>query len=613
MCGLAGFSAGLFDSNFRNQVVKEIAHRGPDSTGFWADDYIELVHTRLAIISPNSEADQPMCYDDLVVVFNGEIYNFEELRDELIELGYKFELRSDTEVILKAYKCWGPMAFAKFNGMFAIAIYNTEKHELILARDPLGVKPLYYYICGNKILFASELRPFFIDGDISKTINHNAIADYLRFGYITHNRSILEDVVKLAPGSYLKYKFHDLTIAKEIYHVPKKGTAANESGELNADLLSVLIEGCTSRLIADVPVGILLSGGYDSSSVAAICATKASNITAYTMGFNDPRHDESLYASKVASYLKLHVKKKVCELEEVKSLIPQVSEALSEPMADSSILPTMMLSRFVREDVKVVLSADGGDELFAGYARYPRSIKLWSIIKTIPGRKFIGRFMAKYVHLFQSRRVRKLIECSMAADPVEILESVSSIFTLNEINSMLLYKHNSPKLMRPDDQSQDWRQNLLDVDIKNYLAEDILVKVDRATMSVGLEAREPLLDKNLVAFAHNIPFDSKIHSNGSRKYILKKLTHQYLPRKLMERKKMGFSVPMSDWLRSDLKPLVLEYLDEDFVKQQKIFEPSWIKEFIKNFYSNRHDDHEKLWTLVLFQIWYKRWFQQNAA
>lgn len=604
MCGIAGFSRKNFPSDFSEKIGGMLAHRGPDFTGYWEDESISLVHTRLSIIEVSKAANQPMHAHGRIIVFNGEIYNFKDIRNELIDLGYVFELHSDTEVILKAFDYWGTDCFDKLNGMFAIAIYDPIKMRLVLARDRYGVKPLYYFIENEHLLFASELAPFLVAQQTRSVLDNDSLADYLRFGYVTNDNSILKKVKKVSPGKFIEIEMRDWKCTIKDFILNNEST--KKVIEIIDETENKIFNACQSRLIADVPVGLLLSGGYDSSMVSYASSRINGNLKSYTIGFNNPNYDESKYAEKVSEIIGVKNKKKFCSAEDALEMIKELPRVLSEPMADSSIIPTMLISKFASSEVKVVLSADGGDELFAGYEKYKRVIQLWSIIKWVPFRGVISKIAVSFFKKKNSRRMKKIAESIASQNPVEVLESVSSIFTVDEIKDLLKVSHKRPE-MKKKSKYQDM-QSVLDVDIANYLCEDIMVKVDRASMAFGLEAREPLLDKRLVEFARHIPFGMKLTRTGEKKHILKKIVHKYFPEELMNRPKMGFSVPMSSWLRNELSGHVNELFDEEFLNQQNIFNTKWVIEFIEKFNNRNHDDHEKVWTLLMFQIWYRYWY-----
>ena len=608
MCGIAGFTTKNFSENFASDVGKMLLHRGPDFTGYWAGECLTLVHTRLSIIDVSASANQPMHSHGRTVVFNGEIYNFNDIREELIEKGYSFELHSDTEVILKAFDYWNTDCFDRFNGMFAIALVDPKTQRLILARDRYGVKPLYYYLKNGCLLFASELSPFLEASELQCTLNANSLADYLRFGYVTHNNSILEDISKVPPGHFINinmdsWKSDTTKFATSItFEIP------NDISALMEETKNKVFDGCVSRLISDAPVGLLLSGGYDSSIVSYASSTFNGNLKTFTIGFDSPGLDESLYAEKVSQIIGLENRHRFCDAHDALGLIESLPLVLSEPMADSSIIPTLIISKFASSEVKVVLSADGGDELFAGYEKYSRVLRIWKYINIMPFRRQISRAAVFLLQKSHSRRLKKLAESISSQDPIDVLESVSCIFTLEEIDNLLKMPVRRPRLKR--DAEYKSKQDILNVDITNYLCEDILVKVDRASMAFGLEAREPLLDKRLVEYARGIPFELKLTGTGEAKHILKSIVHQLLPERLMRRPKMGFSVPMSSWLRNELRELASSSFDEKFLNKQGIFNSKWLCRFVRDFYAERHDDHEKIWALLMFQIWYRFWFME---
>jgi asparagine synthase (glutamine-hydrolysing) len=629
MCRITGF----WDFNYRGdydldtpltKMRDSLKHGGPDDAG----NYIEknkglaLSNRRLSILDLSPLGHQPMMDDknEIVVVFNGEIYNFLEIKNELIKYGYKFKSNSDTEVIIYAYKKWGLDCIEKFRGMFAIVIWDKREEKLILIRDRMGVKPLYYYFKNGIFMFASELKAFHEHFKFQKELNKEALFLFFKYGYIFSPYSIWENVWKLEAGSYLiidknqnikKEKYWDLEKVYERYF--ENENKKFDETELIEQLENILIDSFKLRLVSDVPVGVFLSGGIDSSIVTSILQKNSSHsLKTFTIGFNEQNYDESKWAKKIAEYLGTEHTEMFCSINEALEIIPKLPEIYDEPFGDSSAIPTYLVSKLAKQKVKVILSGDGGDEFFGGYDKYwkYKMIFNYPIIfnkNLSPLFKLALKF--KKEDSYRIEKFIKLLHFKNTTDKFSYISScflddykelVRSDFLLNneinfKINNKNLYK--LPPIIQ-------WML----VDGKYYLAEDILTKVDRASMSVALETREPLLDHKILEFVAPLSLKFKFAGN-SGKYILKKILAKYLPRELFERPKQGFSIPQNDWLKKELKDLVDNLFSSDNIKKTNILNINYVDQIKNEFYQGKLKNHFKIWYIFIFQLWAQKWLK----
>ncbi len=630
MCGIAGFID--FNQNLSNESLKEMTdvlhHRGPDDSGYsffeTASANIGLGHRRLSIMDVSSHGHQPMLHENLEIIYNGEVYNFKEIRKELEKENYTFDSDSDTEVILKAYHLWGIKAVDKFNGMFAIAIYDKNANKITLIRDRAGVKPLFYYRKNNNILFASELKSFHKSGCFDKDIDTNALALYLQYGYIPQPHTIFKDTYKLEAGHYLTIDLETKQIEEikywdviDHYNKPKLKISDEEALEETEKLLKSSFE---YRMVSDVPVGVFLSGGYDSSIVTAMLQQgRSEQINTFTIGFHEKGFDEAPYAKEVARRLGTNHTELYCTQKDALEIIPKLCEIYDEPFGDVSGIPTTLVSQLARKDVTVSLSADGGDEIFAGYSKHHHSLrfhnmfsKMPNVIKPIVGSgmnlinpNYVPFLNKTYSFVSRYKTVKKILASKNAA---EIMKLNSQFFTFKKVQNLL----KKPIEQIPthfDDEvssSNDEMNHMLAVDYKTYMVDDILTKVDRAGMSVSLEGREPLLDYRLIEYVAQLPSHLK-YREGQQKWLLKEITHKYLPKDLMDRPKQGFGVPITDWFRDELKEYFLEYLDHSRLEREGIFNPSEVVKLRDNYLNGGRENVHRLWFILMFEMWYERW------
>lgn len=636
MCGIAGFIDYKSGSSLEilKQCTDTLKHRGPDGGGyeFLEEDgcQVGLGHRRLSIIDLSNAASQPMWHKQYCIIFNGEIYNYSEIKEELLQKGHQFNTHSDTEVILHSYEEWGPAALDKFIGMFAFVIFDKKKQQLFACRDRAGVKPLFYYWKNDLFLFASELKAIVTHPAFTKKINLDAVAAYMQFGYVPTPHCIFEDTHKLKPGHFLQFNLTDRSIAKHqywnVYDAYNKPELKISLPDAINETEKLLINAFQYRMVSDVPVGVFLSGGYDSTCVAALLqSNNTEKIKTFTIGVPTAGMNEAPFAKKVAEHLGTDHTEYYCTQKEALEIVPELPFFYDEPFADSSAIPTTLVSRIAREKVTVALSADAGDEIFAGYNRYDYVIKYGKKIQAMP--KFLrrgaaatmGLIPAKSIpvlnkkHLFHTRyeKVRSLLK-----NPSEenILMSLTSQMGKSDLD--VLFKSSVSPLATAFDSKELSPERYstlaynMAIDYQTYLLDDILQKVDRAGMTVSLEGREPFLDHRILEWAAQLPMNYK-YNNGDKKFILKQVVHKYLPKEMMDRPKMGFGIPIADWLQHDLRPFVDEYFDESFIKKQDIFNNEEIQRIRRSFYNGKIERAEKIWYLLMFQMWYDKWMNNN--
>jgi asparagine synthase (glutamine-hydrolysing) len=603
-------------------------HRGPDDSGYFYEEngYVQIAlgHRRLSILDLSTHGHQPMSFEHLDIVFNGEVYNFKEIKKELLELGYGFYSDSDTEVILKSYHQWGIKAVDRFNGMFAITIYDKKSNKLIFIRDRAGVKPFYYYKKDSLILFSSELKSFHKHPNFQKEINKNSLSLYLQFGYIPEPHSIFKNCYKLKAGHYIEIdlksqkfeekKYWDVV---DFYNKPKLDISQDEAIEKTEDLLKSSFE---YRMVSDVPVGVFLSGGYDSSVVTAILQNQRSEkLNTFTIGFKEKGFDEAPYAKQVAKYLGTNHTEYYCTQKDALEIIPKLCEMYDEPFGDSSAIPTTLVSQLARKYVTVSLSADGGDEIFAGYSKYTTTMQYFNKFNSVPNSiKSIVSFgmdniNPKHIPILNktynfATRYEKINAILKAKNSVEAMKYTSEYFTKKERDKLLKVGFDDLKTNFDINvaNTNDEINQMLAIDYKTYMVDDILTKVDRATMSVSLEGREPLLDYRLIEFVSQLPSNLK-YKNGDKKWLLKQITHKYLPKKMMDRPKQGFGVPLTEWFRDELKEYFMVYLDEKRIEKEGLFDSKEIVKLRDSYLLGNKENVQKLWFLLMFEMWYEKW------
>lgn len=632
MCGIAGFID--FNNTSSAEILKKatdtLAHRGPDGCGynfFQKHNYqIGLGHRRLSIIDLTNAGAQPMIYQQSIIVFNGEIFNYASIKKTLEDKGHQFIGHSDTEVILHAYAEWGSEALQRFIGMFSLVIFDEAKQKLFACRDRAGIKPFFYYWKNGLFIFGSELKAIMQHPGFTKEINVDAAAAFMQYGYVPAQHCIFNDAYKLKAGFYLEL---DLTTKKihtqqywNVYDAYNKPPIKISLPDAITETENLLTNAFQYRMVSDVPVGVFLSGGYDSSCVTALLQKDSTEkIKTFSIGVADARLNEAPYAKQIAAHLGTDHTEHYCTEKEALEILPSLPLFYDEPFADSSAIPTMLVSKIAKEKVKVALSADAGDEIFAGYNRYDYIMKYGkkiqsilpslrkgfaAIMDTIPANS-IPVFNKK--HLFQNRynKLKMFLK-----DPSEknIMLGITQQINDNDISTLFktpIVKLNS--LFDSNELTNDTYSVLnfmLAIDYQTYLPDDILQKVDRATMSVGLEGREPFLDHRIIEWAAQLPMEYK-YNKGNKKFIIKEIVHKYLPTKLMDRPKSGFAIPIEAWLLNELKPFVNEYLDEQFIIKQNIFNNYEIQRIRDSFYNGKTESGQKIWYLLMFQMWYDKW------
>jgi asparagine synthase (glutamine-hydrolysing) len=643
MCGIAGFVGPTPKPNVASAVLRRmtdvIRYRGPDDSGAWFDSEtpVALGHRRLSILDLSPMGHQPMTSVSgrYVIVFNGEIYNYLTLRDELVQAdaAVNLEGRSDTAVMLAAFDRWGIKgALPRLNGMFAFAVFDRSERKLILARDRIGEKPLYFTQMGGCFIFASELKAVKQHPAWNSRIDRRALLGYLRYSYVRGDQSIYEGVSKVRPGtmvtldvaapSYSHVDVFEYWSAGGIIGAALERPLALSDEEAIEQLTELLCDSVRLRMVADVPLGAFLSGGIDSSTVVAIMQRISTNpVKTFSIGFGEPRFNEAESARAVAKHLGTeHVELYVTPRESL-DVIPQLPQMFDEPFADASQIPTHIVSRLARQHVTVSLSGDGGDELFCGYERYEIVENLWRTLERMPrllrgtaaaavqavpirALDFIGGALP--VRLTAGRagdRIHKLAQRFRANSFREVFESL--LRTWDEPRRLLVDggaisgRGEHPLVLREDCSA---REQMMAFDLVTYLPDDILVKMDRASMAVSLEARIPLLDHRLVEFAWRLPMTFK-RRDGVSKWLLREVLYRLVPRKLVDRPKQGFGVPIEHWLRTDLREWAEDLLAPTRVKADGYLDSAVVSAHLEEHLSGRRSWASQLWNVLMFQAW----------
>jgi len=625
MCGITGFADfnGKGDMQILQSMADALNHRGPDDSGYEIFDIgncrVGFGFRRLSIIDLSVAGHQPMHSEHVSLIFNGELYNHQEVRKSLEQQGCRFKSDSDTEVFLQAYLVYGINCIELFRGMFAIALIDRKKQCMYLIRDRAGVKPLFWYHHQQTLMFASELKSFHRHPSFKKELNHGAVSLYFQHGYIPAPHCIFNHTRKLLPGHYLRIQltngkteevcYWDVTA---YYNKPKLNIRFEEAVEETERLLQ---ESCNYRMVADVPVGVFLSGGYDSSLVTALIQkNQTQKLKTFTIGFEDAAYNESMYARQVASHLSTEHHEYTCTYKEAMDIIPLLPELADEPLADSSIIPTYLVSKMARQQVTVALSADGGDETFAGYTKYAKATEYLKNLKTISPLKNIAQLPAwmwdALPHTIASpNRANKLLLLLRSAHPVEAFNIITQALTQKEVRQLLSVKAEFPATAF-DEYAQLHAHELLDnflwLDYKTFLPDDIMQKVDRATMAVSLEGREPLLDHKLTEWAAQLPASFKLKGKTG-KYILRHITHKHIPASIMERDKMGFQIPLHLWMKKEFSEFTRNLLSRKEIVSAGLLNYKAVEVIKENYFSNQKMDFHRLWKIIVLQQWHQRW------
>lgn len=626
MCGICGY---VSKRNITLEKLKEMNdtmyHRGPNDSGeeiyVMPQGYqVGFAQRRLSILDLSYLGHQPMHSENkrVSVVYNGEIYNFQELKEELLD--YPFKSNCDTEVIIAAYLKWGIDCISRFNGMFAIALYDRDAQEVYLIRDRIGKKPLYYWLDGDGIVFASELKPIMHCPGFTKDIKQEVLSRYLFQQYINAPESIFENVYKVEPGGIVRFKFGEIKTWKywDIKDVYKKQSAnpVKSYAEAKENLKGLLKKSVASRMIADVPLGSFLSGGYDSSLVTAIAQEHSDTpVKTFSIGFHEEKYNEARYAKAVADYLGTNHTEMYIDEQAMFDLVDSIPKYYDEPFADSSQIATMLVSQLAKEHVTVALSGDGGDEFFCGYNIYENVKQAQQLdrlgamvhgICNLPGfkqAKMEERLPFKVRVIAGNREKESQTQFGAGNYIVKAKAMVKACETPLPIHYMIesAYK------------VSDWQIRRMLLDMDTYLPGDILCKVDRASMKYSLEARCPILDTEVMEYSYRIPHAFK-YAKGDKKHILKDIAYDYIPRELLERPKVGFGVPLDKWLRGPLKEQLLDYSSYDYLKKQDVFDAAYTSEMIQSYIKTGDAgpatgaNYSKLsWSFFVFQQWYQHY------
>ena len=642
MCGFTGFvnlkRGGLKCEDDLRRMNSPLTHRGPDDEGYWVDSRLSLglAHRRLSILDLSPQGHQPMSSADdrYVIAYNGEVYNFSALRDRLNFSQWRGH--SDTEVMLAAIEQWGvEEAVKNFIGMFAFALWDKKERLLHLVRDRLGIKPLYYGWQGDSFLFGSELKALKAHPEFKGVIDRNSLALLMRHNYIPAPYSIYEGIKKLLPGHIFTLSMKKpqnasgpvpYWSAKEVVDRGVREPFTGSEEEAIHQFETLLADAVKLRMVSDVPLGAFLSGGVDSSTVVALMqAQSAQPVKTFSIGFLEDEFNEAQHAKRVANHLGTDHTELYVTPEEARSVIPRLPTLYDEPFADVSQVPTFLVSQLARKDVTVSLSGDGGDELLAGYRRYDRASLIWNKVKWCPFifRKFISRVLVSVPPQFWDgifNRIRFMVPAKLRfSDSGHKIHALSTI--LNPENADVLYRGlishwrdptslvlGSTEPPTPFSSKGHWKilpefiERMMFLDLITYLPDDILTKVDRASMGVSLEARVPLLDHRVVEFAWRIPLSMKI-KNGESKWLLKQILYKYVPRNLIDRPKMGFGVPLGSWLSGPLREWAEELMNEKRLQREGYFNPEMVRLKWSEHLSGKRNWQYVLWNVLMFQAW----------
>lgn len=643
MCGFAGTLGSPRPHDVARDEVRRmartLAHRGPDDEGDWVDPRGQLAFgfRRLAIIDLTAEGHQPMSSADgrYTVVFNGEIYNFLQLRKELIALGCRFRGRSDTEVLLAAISSWGvEQTLPRLSGMFAIALWDGRERALHLVRDRLGKKPLYYGWQGGTLLFGSELKALRAHPNFNAAVDRDALASYMRFCYVPAPRSIYSGIRKLPPACWLTVSADQREFsptpslywdAVEVARVGQRDPLRLSDEDAANELERLLSDAVRLRSIADVPLGAFLSGGIDSSTIVALMQAQGSRTRTFTIGFTEGEYDESKYGAAVAKHLDCDHTELLVTPDEARAVIPRLPALYDEPFADSSQIPTFLVSQLARRAVTVALSGDGGDELFAGYYRYIAGTKLAASLDVVPkpllhgASTLLSRIspaswdrVGRWLDRVLSRQRRGLVTGNRVHKLASVLETAgldamyARLISTWPDPAQLLVQGGEPRGALPElgDLSflSNPAQKMMLIDLVSYLPDDILTKVDRASMGASLEVRAPFLDQNVVDFAWRLPLAQKIRG-GVGKWLVRRILERHVPGSLFARPKQGFAIPIDAWLRGPLRGWAEDLLSQERLGREGFFEPGPIREAWKQHLSGVSNRQAQLWTVLMFQSW----------
>lgn len=631
MCGIAGrfnFRTGRpVDADVVTGMCDLIAHRGPDESGVFVEGAIGLGHRRLSIIDLTATGRQPMSTADrsVTITFNGEIYNFPDLRRDLEARGYRFRGRSDTEALLAAYLEFGIECLLHLRGMFVFAIWDARDRSLFIARDRVGKKPLHYYVDRDGIAFASEAKAFFADPSFSASPNLEAISHYLSYQMVPSPWSAFEGVSKLPPGSYLQIKNGGVSVHRywSLRYTPKQRLTEDEASE---QLLEKLSEAVRIRMMSDVPLGAFLSGGIDSSAVVALMAQCSSGpVKTYSIGFDEKDYDELPYARLVAEKYGTDHHEFIVK-PDAATVIPTLVWHYDEPYADESAIPTYYLSKLTRQHVTVALNGDGGDESFSGYSRYAADRRL-DRIDRLPAAAH--RVLLRLLQGLPAggsasgvlARARRLGERAAASPAVRYTQRVMHFtpelkqqLCAGELREIAM-RHDSSRILLDlfaSSDAPDMLDAMMDVDVRCYLPDCLLVKVDIATMAHGLEGRSPLLDHEVLEFAASLPAAFK-RKGPAGKLILRKAIENLLPPEILSRKKMGFGVPLDHWFRGELRQMASDLLLGGRARARGLLQPRFVEQMLREHASGAANWHDQLWNLLMLENWFEKFIDSRPT
>jgi asparagine synthase (glutamine-hydrolysing) len=633
MCGLVGFLGSRREDHLVESMLEELSHRGVDDRGVEvvqvAHHWVHLGHNRLSIQDTTRDGHQPFISScgEYRIVFNGEVYNFKEIRQELEALGERFVSKSDTEVILYAYKVWGMGCLERFIGMFAFALLDQKGQKLYLVRDRAGVKPLYYYHDGTSFLFASEIKSLHQHPRFDKALHAEVLPYYFQMGYIPSPSTIFKHTYKLEAGHYLCYDLLDDSLEKMRYWSVDEAYAQEKfdtsEAEILEDLEALLENAVALRMVADVEVGVFLSGGYDSSLVTALLAPSHQGLETFTIGFKEKGYNEAHHAKEIASHLGVKHHLHYLHSKEIFSDLEVLPFLYDEPFGDASALAMMQLSRLASRRVQVVLSADGGDESFCGYSKYI-FLQKFSSIFSHPFKKTLLKYALDTLssssiaiindHLpsrYQQRNIEdkyhKFKQALHQDSFAKIFEASSSPVGREAVERVLKIPYDEAYFAIFNQiNSQDLLNRMMQVDYQSFMGDDILAKVDRATMGATIEGREPLLDHRIIEYLARVPIEIK-YKEQTPKYLLRQILYKRIPPHLVDRPKSGFQLPLKAWLRGELKGLVEHYLDPQRL-DEAIFDRQEIKRIKERLFAGDVREVNKVWFILIFELWRERWF-----
>ena len=640
MCGLVGFVSLKRKDGVLHEMLSIQSYRGPDDNGYFIDNDtgVHLGHNRLSIQDLSSNGHQPFISncENYILVFNGEIYNYKEIRSDLIKLGYVFLSGSDTEVVLYSYKEWGIKCLDRFIGMFAFAIIDKAQGKLILSRDRAGVKPLYYYSNGKDFAFSSELKSFTKFDNFKQVINKDILPYYFQFSYIPAPHTIYNNCFKLKPGHFIEYdlvdnfysihKYWDIT---DFYLMDKFDKSEDQ---IIQEVSEILESSCKYRMISDVKTGVFLSGGFDSSLALALTQEEhGKSVNTFTVGFHDEQYNEANHAKKIADYLSANHTEYYCTEDDMLDFVKKLPFFWDEPFADESALPTVIVSRLAKKDVTVALSADGGDEIFCGYSKYFAINKLFKVKKNHIA-NLVLKFIITNIPVRFLYYLNNILPASIRQTDIEVkFQKFKSLINSEDLKDAFIrasssvspdyleniLKNGSYKFFDKTEfnnfsqlKGLDKLDQMMAIDYKTFLPDDVLCKVDRASMSVSLEGREPLLDHRIAEYMARVPSVMK-YKKGMGKYILRQVLYKYIPKNIVDKPKTGFSVPIKNWLLGDLKGLAIESLESKDLEKDDIFHPEALKLIADELKDGQLKSPALVWNIIMYVLWRREWIHDG--